>query len=108
MTAAPRKRTKGFCRLKEPISPIFCIDRALKSMAQPVPMKYLSTEEVARKAGIGRRTLERWLTRGEIKAPRATQIGQGNFRHWTDADVERVRKHKQKNYRKGRKEGNPK
>lgn len=108
MTAAPRKRTKGFCRPGEPISSIFYVDRPAESMAQPVPMKYLSTEEVARKAGIGRRTLERWLTRGEIKAPRATQVGEGSFRHWTDTDVERVRRHKQKNYRKGRKRRDPK
>jgi excisionase family DNA binding protein len=65
-------------------------------------MKYLSTSEVARKVGIGRATLERWLANGKIRAPQAVQVGQGNFRCWTDADVSRVRTHKQKNYRKGR------
>jgi excisionase family DNA binding protein len=72
-------------------------------------MKYLSTKEVARKVGIGRGTLERWLTGGKLSHPRAAQIGQGSFRQWTDSDVERVREYKRRNYRKGRgrKKGDP-
>ena len=30
------------------------------------------------------------------------QIGQGSFRRWTNADLERIRKYKAQNYRKGR------
>ena len=67
-----------------------------------IPMKYFSTKEVAKKVGIGRGTLERWLSSDKLRAPRAAQVGQGRFRQWTDADVERVRKYKQRNYRKGR------
>jgi len=72
-------------------------------------MKYASTKEVARKVGIGRNTLERWLSSGKLKPPRATRIGRGEFRQWTDADIERVRKYKARNYRKGRgrKKGDP-
>jgi excisionase family DNA binding protein len=65
-------------------------------------MKNLSTKEVAASVGIGRATLERWLAKGGLRPPRAVQIGRGAFRCWTDADVERVRKYKQQNYRKGR------
>jgi predicted DNA-binding transcriptional regulator AlpA len=65
-------------------------------------MAYLSTAEVAKKAGIDRATLERWLASGKVARPKSLRIGQKLFRNWTDADVERVRKFKQQNYRKGR------
>lgn len=65
-------------------------------------MKTLSTIEVAKKAGIDRATLERWLAGGKIARPKSLRIGEKEFRNWTDADVERVRKFKQENYRKGR------
>jgi predicted DNA-binding transcriptional regulator AlpA len=65
-------------------------------------MKFLSTKQVARKVGIGRGTLERWLAGGKLQRPKAARIGLGTFRHWIEADVERVRKYKQENYRKGR------
>lgn len=61
----------------------------------------LSTVEVAKKVGVSRATLERWISRGIIK-PKVIQIGKGSFRNWTTADVESVKKHKQENYRKGR------
>ncbi len=78
------------------------IDKPVQIWHNLVPMRYLSTEGVAREVGIGRRTLERWLTRGELKPPSTFRVGQGTFRHWTAADVQRVRKYKQQNYRKGR------
>jgi hypothetical protein len=65
-------------------------------------MAYLSTAEVAKKAGVDRATLERWLASGKVARPKSLRIGQKVFRNWTDADVERVRKFKQGNYRKGR------
>lgn len=72
-------------------------------------MRYLSTKEVAQEIGIGRSTLERWLASGKLRRPRAAQVGRGSFRHWTEADVERVRRYKRQNYRKGRgrKKGDP-
>lgn len=72
-------------------------------------VKYLSTKEVARKVGIGRGTLERWLSSGELRPPRVTRIGRGAFRRWTKVDVDRVQSYKRKNYRKGRgrKKGDP-
>jgi len=65
-------------------------------------MANLSTQDVARKIGINRVTLERWLSSGKVKAPKTVRFGKSEFRNWTAEDVERVRKYKQKNYRKGR------
>ena len=65
-------------------------------------MVNLSTQDVARKVGINRVTLERWLSSGKVESPKILRFGKGKFRDWTAADVERVRKYKQKNYRKGR------
>jgi len=65
-------------------------------------MAPLSTEEVAKQVGIGRVTLERWLSSGKVKRPKTVRFGRSEFRNWTPADVERVRKYKQENYRKGR------
>lgn len=62
----------------------------------------LSTAEVAKKAGIDRATLERWLAGGKIARPKSLHIGRKVFRNWADADLERVRKYKRQNYRKGR------
>jgi predicted site-specific integrase-resolvase len=62
----------------------------------------LSTADVARKVGVNRVTLERWISSGKVTGPRTIQIGKGEFRNWTPADVERVHKYKQENYRKGR------
>jgi hypothetical protein len=65
-------------------------------------MTSMSTEEVARKVGINRVTLERWLSSRKVAAPKTIWYGKSEFRDWTDRDVERVRKYKQENYRKGR------
>jgi len=65
-------------------------------------MANLSTEQVARKVGIARATLERWLASGRLQAPKTIQFGKSAFRNWTAYDVERVRKYKVENYRKGR------
>jgi excisionase family DNA binding protein len=65
-------------------------------------MSPLSTAEVARKLGIGQSTLERWLAEGLIDRPRNLRVGEKHFRDWTETDIDRVRKYKQENYRKGR------
>ena len=52
--------------------------------------------------GVGRATLERWLLAGKVPEPHRIKNGGVNFRIWTDRDVERVRKYKEKFYRKGR------
>jgi len=65
-------------------------------------MTTVSTLEVARKVGIGRATLERWLSSGKVKGPKTVRFGKSEFRHWTAKDVERLKEFKQENYRKGR------
>lgn len=61
-----------------------------------------STAEAARMIGINRVTLQRWLIAGKVKEPKKVRTGGVEVRIWTDRDVERVRRYKQKNYRKGR------
>lgn len=61
-----------------------------------------STSQAAQKCGVHHITLQRWVSEGKIKAPRKTRIGGVVVRLWTDGDLERVRKFKEMNYRKGR------
>lgn len=61
-----------------------------------------STAQVARMVGVHKNTLKRWLRERLIKEPRKVGNGGLELRIWTDRDVERVRKYKQENYRKGR------
>ncbi|MGC1418437.1 MAG: MerR family transcriptional regulator [Candidatus Acidiferrum sp.] len=65
-------------------------------------MKNYSTAKVAAKVGVSKLTLTRWLKSGKVKEPRRVNQGGIELRIWTDRDVERVRKYKQENYRKGR------
>ena len=65
-------------------------------------MENLSTLDVAAQVGISRAALERWIANGKIPAPKMIRFGKDEFRKWTARDLERVRKYKQKNYRKGR------
>jgi predicted site-specific integrase-resolvase len=65
-------------------------------------MSPLSTVQVAKAVGVTRVTLERWLSSGKVRRPKTISIGSGTFRKWTTADVKRVRKFKEENYRKGR------
>jgi excisionase family DNA binding protein len=65
-------------------------------------MSPLSTPEVARKVGIHRVTLEKWIRAGKVKPSKRVRVGGRAFRIWTAGDVERVRKWKAAHYRKGR------
>jgi DNA-binding transcriptional MerR regulator len=65
-------------------------------------MKNLSTSQVARKVGVHKQTLLRWLYARAIPEPKRLSSGGQDVRVWTDRDVERVRKYKEQNYRKGR------
>jgi hypothetical protein len=61
-----------------------------------------STAQVAAEIGISKLTLIRWLVAGKIEEPRRVKQAGVEFRIWTQRDVERVRKFKEANYRKGR------
>jgi excisionase family DNA binding protein len=65
-------------------------------------MKTYSTGEVARIAGIHKLTVLRWLRSGVIPEPKRGRFVGRNFRIWTQRDLNRMLKHKQKHYRKGR------
>jgi excisionase family DNA binding protein len=65
-------------------------------------MARYSTSEAAKKCGVHHITLQRWVSEGKITAPRKTRVGGVVVRLWTDSDLDRVRKFKEKNYRKGR------
>ena len=51
---------------------------------------------------IGRQTLHRWMNDKPGLAPRKSKICGVVVRIWTSRDLERVRKHKEQSYRKGR------
>ena len=61
-----------------------------------------STQQLARKLKISNQTLHRWMRAGKVKAPPKRKITGVTVRVWTPRDVERVRKYKAANYRKGR------
>jgi len=65
-------------------------------------MTNYSTSGAAKKCGVHPITLQRWVSEGKITAPRKTRVGGIVVRLWTDSDLERVRKFKAMNYRKGR------
>jgi len=65
-------------------------------------MKTYSTKEAAERADIHFITLQRWVSDDKVRP--SQRIKQNGFTlwRWTDSDVEKVRKYKQENYRKGR------
>jgi DNA-binding transcriptional MerR regulator len=65
-------------------------------------MKNFSTSQAARMLGVHKVTLQRWLLNGRVAEPRRISNGGVDARVWTERDIERVRKYKQENYRKGR------
>jgi predicted site-specific integrase-resolvase len=65
-------------------------------------MRTYSTAQVAKGVGVSKLTLTRWLLAGRLKEPRRVKQGGVEIRIWTSRDLERVRKFKQANYRKGR------
>ena len=65
-------------------------------------MSTYSTSGAAKKVGVHHITLQRWVSSGKIQAPRKTRIGGVVVRLWADADLARVRKYIEANYRRGR------
>jgi predicted site-specific integrase-resolvase len=62
----------------------------------------MSTKQVAKLVGIHWMTLYRWLAQGKVRPSIAIKLKGSVLHRWTAGDVDRVRKYKQKNYRKGR------
>jgi excisionase family DNA binding protein len=63
--------------------------------------KPLTTEEAAAAVGISRATLQAWIKARKFKPPRPTLEGAVAKRLWTESDLVRLRKAKQKIYWKG-------
>jgi hypothetical protein len=64
-----------------------------------MPEKTYSTLEAAKRAKIHRATLIRWLQDGRVKASTEVPLAGGNIlRRWTDADIEKLKTHRDKHY----------
>lgn len=61
-----------------------------------------STAAVAEMAGVSKNTLLNWLYSGKIPEPRRRVEAGLDIRLWNDRDVNRVKKYKEQNFRKGR------
>lgn len=67
----------------------------------PIGMKQtFSTAEVARTLGVDKSTLLRWLYAGKLPEPKTQTFGGVESRVWTESDLERAKKFREKNYRK--------
>lgn len=62
----------------------------------------LDTADAAKRIGIGRNTLQRWIRAGQVKAPKAILRNGRAVRLWSEADLRRLAEVKAKTYRKGR------
>ena len=60
-----------------------------------------STDDVARKVGIARSTLELWIRQRKVR-PQVVRIGRRTFRLWSDKEIRKVKEVKAKTYRKDR------
>ena len=65
-------------------------------------MKAYSTKQVATMAGVHWITLQRWVVTGKVKPSQGMKTNGREYWIWTDRDLGRVRKYKEKNYWKGR------
>ena len=65
-------------------------------------MAKYSTVQVARKIGVDKKTLLRWLYAGKLAEPKSINTPGVMTRVWTDTDLKRAAVYKQQNYRKGR------
>jgi predicted site-specific integrase-resolvase len=65
-------------------------------------MKTYSTKQAAKAVGISWITLRRWLSAGKIRPSKSLPYDGRNLWRWTDADVEKLQRYKDANYRKGR------
>jgi len=61
-----------------------------------------TTRQAAAAAGIGLTTLHEWMMLGKVKPPKPVLVGAVGMRLWSERDVERIRAHKAKHFRKGR------
>ena len=65
-------------------------------------MANYSTVQVARKIGLDKKTLLRWLYAGKLAEPKSIKTPTVMIRVWTETDLRRAALYKKQNYRKGR------
>lgn len=53
-------------------------------------MLYFTTQQAAKKLGIGLSTLIRYIVEKNVPAPKSTKIGKREVRAWTADDIQRV------------------
>lgn len=68
-------------------------------------MKTYTTGQLAKRVGVGRDTIYRWMRARKIKAARVVRVASDVailVRRWTEQDVKAIKKFMKQNYRKGR------
>jgi len=61
-----------------------------------------STDQVAKRLGIYKSTLLRWLYSGKLAEPKVVETPTSRIRVWSEEDMTRAQCYKEQNYRKGR------
>ena len=56
--------------------------------------KTYTTAEVAEKIGVSRQTIQTWIAKSHIDAPKAFRIGGVTVRLWKATDIQRLKKFK--------------
>lgn len=66
-------------------------------------MPMCTTNEAARRSGVGIATLKRWIAQGKVKAPKLQRLsGVGvRIRLWSEADIRRLQKYHKAHFREG-------
>lgn len=59
-----------------------------------------TTEQAAKAVGITRATLQAWIAKRKLKAPRTRLLGGHAVRLWTESDIATLRRAKEKIYMK--------
>ncbi len=65
-------------------------------------METYSTAQIARRIGVDKKTLLRWLYSKRLAEPEMISVGWSNIRVWSESDLTRANRFKQQNYCKGR------
>jgi DNA-binding transcriptional MerR regulator len=60
-----------------------------------------SISEAARRLGVHRGTLRRWIRKGVIPKPIAEDVAGSRLRYWTAAGFAKVKQYKEEHFREG-------
>jgi len=65
-------------------------------------MKKMTTRQAASAVRISLNTLNRWIAKGSVKAPKPVLVGALGMRLWNAKEISRLKQEKDKIYCKGR------